>query len=498
MKLSKLYSNRHDVFQPIIFNSGLNVILGEIRLPENRMKDSHNLGKTTLGKLIDYCFLMKKTPSLFLIKHLDKFENFIFFLEIQLSDQSYVTVRRSVSEATKISFKKHTARHQDFTLLDEDFWDHSQLAFEAAKTLLDGLLNLQAINPWGFRKEIGYLVRSQDDYRNVFQLKKFASAHSDWKPFLAHILGFNATVIAEHYTIENELEKQKERANIINAELGGSLEDISKIEGILLLKKKEAEKKQNLLDSFDFDTEDKEKVRELVNDINRSIADLNAKRYSLTQSKAKILDSIEEDQILFDPTEAKELFKEAGIFFEGQIKKDFEQLIEFNKAITEERQKYLKEDLAEHKGKLKALNKEIQELNDDRSQALSFLSETEVLDKYKRISTELVTIRADVESLERQKSHLQKLQQLRTKIRKLEEDVVHIQTKVEEDVESQNSDESSFFSSIRVYFSEIIEQVIDRKALLSVSINNSGHLEFDAQILDQKGNNTSADMGHTY
>ena len=54
------------------------------------------------------------------------------------------------------------------------------------------------------------------------------------------------------------------------------------------------------------------------------------------------------------------------------------------------------------------------------------------------------------------------------------------------------------FSAIRVFFSEIVEEVIDRKALLSVSPNQVGHLEFRAEILDESGNATSADLGHTY
>jgi len=40
--------------------------------------------------------------------------------------------------------------------------------------------------------------------------------------------------------------------------------------------------------------------------------------------------------------------------------------------------------------------------------------------------------------------------------------------------------------------------VIARKALLSVSPNKEGHLDFKADILDESGNATSADMGHSY
>ncbi|MGE0529217.1 MAG: DUF2326 domain-containing protein, partial [Bdellovibrionales bacterium] len=40
--------------------------------------------------------------------------------------------------------------------------------------------------------------------------------------------------------------------------------------------------------------------------------------------------------------------------------------------------------------------------------------------------------------------------------------------------------------------------VIDRNALLSVSPNQPGHFDFRAEILDEAGNTTSADLGHTY
>jgi uncharacterized protein YydD (DUF2326 family) len=50
MKLSRIYCNKPDLFGPIDFRAGLNVVLAEIRLPANRDKDTHNLGKTTLGR----------------------------------------------------------------------------------------------------------------------------------------------------------------------------------------------------------------------------------------------------------------------------------------------------------------------------------------------------------------------------------------------------------------------------------------------------------------
>ena len=228
------------------------------------------------------------------------------------------------------------------------------------------------------------------------------------------------------------------------------------------------------------------------------IAALNAERYSLNQNRKKILTSLEDDQILFNPDEAQRLFDEAGVLFKGQIKKDFQQLIAFNKAITEERRGYLQEERVEVDTNLKRINAELSALGKKRSDMLSFLSGTDVFSKYKQVSDDMVTLRADITSLERQRGFLHRLQDLRTDIRALTEERGRLQTQVEADVEKQNSDKSSLFSIIRLFFSEIVEEVINRKALLSVSPNKEGHLDFKAEILDESGNATSADLGHTY
>ncbi|KDF57559.1 hypothetical protein AF35_01951 [Enterobacter roggenkampii CHS 79] len=498
MKLSRLYSNKPDLFDPVEFVQGMNVVMAEIRLPENRGKDTHNLGKTTLGRLLDFGFLAKRDPKFFLFKHSDLFKEFIFFLEIELEDASFVTIRRSVKEATKISFKRHQAGHQDLSGLALTEWDHVNMPFERARELLDGVLDWRAIKPWAYRKGLGYLLRSQDDFRDVFHLRKFAAAHSDWKPFLAHVLGFDAQLIVEHYEKEEQLSKKQAIAQTIKNELGGSIEDISKIEGILLLKQKEAEKKQTLLDAFDFRTQDKDSTKQLVDDIDVKIASLNAERYSYNQTKKKIISSLEEDQILFNPDEAQRLFEEAGVLFKGQIKKDFQQLIDFNRAITDERRGYLQEEREEVEAELKRINAELNFLGKKRSEMLSFLSETDIFGKYKQVSDEMVILRADITSLERQRGFLHRLQELRKEIRALTEERGNLQAQIEANVEKQNSDQDSLFSAIRVFFNEIVEEVIDRKALLSVSPNQLGHLEFKAEILDESGNATSADLGHTY
>ena len=204
--------------------------------------------------------------------------------------------------------------------------------------------------------------------------------------------------------------------------------------------------------AFFVTAQDKERTKQLVDEIDERIAELNSERYSLNQNKKKILASLENDQILFNPDEAEKLFQEVGVLFKDQIKKDFQQLISFNKAITDERRQYLQVERVDMEADLKRINAELNTLGKRRSDMLSFLSSTDVFSKYKQISDEMVGLRADITSLERQRGFLTKLQEHRTEIRAITEERGRLQILIEIDVEKQNSDNNSLFSTIRLFF----------------------------------------------
>jgi uncharacterized protein YydD (DUF2326 family) len=496
--LSSIYSNLEDNFSRINFVDGLNVVIAEIRLPENKNVDTHNLGKSTLGRLIDFGMLKKQTASFFLFKHQDLFNDFVFYFEIKLKSDAYVTIKRSVANHSKIAFKIHSEPRQDFSLLDEESWDHSNIAIKKAVAMLDGYLAWSALSEWSYRKAIGYLVRSQEDYNEVFKLKKFQSKDRDWKPFLAHLLGFDGDQIRNHYELEEEVESKKNDANILRRELGGEHEDASKIEGLLLLKNRDAAAKKSDLDAYSFSEEDRRRSHEVVGEIESSVARMNNERYSLLAMESRIKSALAEGQIDFNPEDAKQLFKEMGIFFDGQLKKDFDQLVQFNRELTIERSQYLREELQEIAENIKRVNTELQQLNAKRQEALKFIGSSDFFEKYRELSEQYSELRAEIISLEAQKDTLTRLQLARSELRLLEDNEETVRRAVEDNVSDVNSSQDSLFASVRVYFNEIIEEVISQKSLIKVGTNSRGHLVFDTEILDAKNKPTSADEGNTY
>ena len=123
MKLSKIYSN-NSKFKPILFNSGFSVIFGDVEKGRDLDKKTgeHNIGKTSLVYLIDFLLLKTVNKKTFFAKNKEVLSDWIFFLEIELNDGRFLTIKRAVNPNTKISFKEHFSKDQDYS--NEIVWDY--------------------------------------------------------------------------------------------------------------------------------------------------------------------------------------------------------------------------------------------------------------------------------------------------------------------------------------------------------------------------------------
>ena len=499
MKLSKLYSNNEDIFKPIIFNEGFNVVYGDIRHPENYELDTHNLGKTTLAKLLDFMFLAKRNPKQFLFKHEEKFESFVFLLELKFTDGSYLTIKRSVKDNTKIFFKKHSEKHQDFSLLDNKLWEHSDVAIDNARTLLESWFRFDILNQYPYRKIIGYLVRTQNDFINVFKLSKERGKDLNWKPYMADLLGFDGSLAKQHYEKLVKIDKLKAQISAISlSDMDNVTRELSKIDSRLLLRQKELTTLQAFIDNFNFDEIDQEKIEKLVDSIDNEISNLNMQEYSVKNNINRINESLATTSIKFDTREVEKLFKEASILFPKEVSKDFNQLIDFNKEITKERQIFLREEQAELQLELINIKERLTSLNVKRSESLGFLSETELVKKFKESNKEIARIQADIAFLEKQKENIDEIQALTKNKRELENELIAIQDDMSTNLTEVNEAQNSIFSNVRIYFNEIISKVFNKEGEITVYLNKHGNFEFEATYQDIQGNNTSEGDGNTY
>lgn len=496
MQLSKIYSNQPNLFPEIAFREGsLNVIFAEIKDASNQDNDTHNLGKSTLAELIDFMMLKGKSKDFFLFKHFDLFKNLTFFLEVKISDDSYLTIKRSVDNNSKIAFKKTSDRNNDFVSLADGDWDHTDIPLSTgkAKQLLDGLLNLSAVRPWDYRKGISYFLRSQQDYSDVFQLGKFSGKHKDWKPYLFHILGFDGEKVRKKYDIEDRIEEKKQELSYIRKEYPGDIDSQDKIKGMLAITEQKVKEQEDQLDQFNFLFKENEVQQELVEEVESRIADLNEQNYALSYEIDKINKQISDD-VKFDLGSVEKIFEESSVYFGEQIKKDYNGLVDFNKKITIERKKFLKEQLRAASERVEEVRGELKEFNKKRERYVSFLKETNVFAKYKSAQKEVIDAKAKIEVLKR------KLE-LSEKISGVTKEIKHFETEKADLVEEillGINDGNKIYEAIRLKFSEIVKEIINEDAVISIDTNGENNIEFRAEIVDASGTNTSQNKGTSY
>ncbi|MCS5597945.1 MAG: DUF2326 domain-containing protein [Alphaproteobacteria bacterium] len=495
MKLSRLYSNKNEYFDPIEFNPGLNVIYADIRDPENLNKDTHNLGKSLLAKLIDFCFLKGRSSSFFIYKRQDLFAEFIFYLEIQISEGKYLTIKRYASEAkhTLISFKLHDVEKQDFTNLEDSEWDHHNVTFDKAKTILDGYLAFNVIGSWTYRDCLSYSLRSQEDYDDVFKLKKFLGAHKDWKPYLAHVLGLDASLSIENYSFAEKIASKQEDADRLRSELINADIDLDNITALLEVKSKEVESLERQTSDYSFEKIENCINQELVNEVEVKISELNETKYNLSMNQAKIQKSIS-NKLTFDLGKIEKMFDEAQVYFGDQLVKDYNDVVNFNKAISKERDKYLKIEQKEISQSLEEIEVLLEKLNQERSFHLSILKDKETFSKYKKLNTKLVSLKADIETFNRQKEAIEKAEFIEGEIVSLKGKQAKVQQAMKNDIKNP----SKRYTEIRTNFSSFIKDVLNSTALISTRVNKEGNLDFKAQYVDDYGQETSQSDGTTY
>lgn len=494
----RLYCNK-DEFEDIEFHSGLNVVLGEIHLEKDRDKDTHNLGKSTLCQLLDFCLLKARHKDFFLFKHDELFHNYIFFLELQLADGRYLTIRRDVATPSKIWLFISSDRGVDARDLDDDAWTHRHLPFEKAKTLVDGLLGYESLQPWDYRKVLAYLFRGQLDFGDVFRPTIFRGKDKDWKPFLLHVMGFNSELFSRRYDLEAEIDSLKDQERRLASQLPDGADDSGELDAFLAIKQREVDELQAFLDEFKLEPHDQEAVRELVEDIDARIGELNDRRYDLRYSIAQIEKSLEKEKLLFSTSEAKKLFEEAGVLFEGQIAHSFDQLLAFNADITEERRSYLLEDLSEARAELRQIEDELSQLDSRRSKLLDQLGSRDVVSKYKAATNDLVLRRTELETIKQRRERIRELQKVRREIASKRAALTTCDAEIQDEIDRVSDVEGAgLFGRLRGEFDGIVYKVISHHGMLSVSANTEGHAEFKAEISDKRGMSTNQDEGVTY
>jgi uncharacterized protein YydD (DUF2326 family) len=493
MKLVKIYTNQKP-FRHTRFNRGFNVILGEPKEKKIKEKDTHNLGKTLLIHVIDFLMLKQTGKDHLFMKHRELFTGYVFYLEIELNSGKFLVIRRGVDNPSKISFKLNSSELETYE--ENLLWDHESLPFEKARYTLNEYLNFNVAISWKYRKSISYFLRTQQDFNDVFQLAKYNKGpHRDWKPFLFQMLGFDCKPVLEKYETEEKKRELLDLVSQVQEKFAIGAEESDKIRGIIEIKTEEKKTVEKKIDNFNFYLQDKEINQKLVDEIDAKISTLNTIRYNVTEEIKKIEESLGTNVPQIDMDELKQLYEEVEIFFPDNLVKGYKDLKTFNLQVSEERKKYLKERLAELNVELGPMEKELANLDNMKSELLSVLKDKDSYEKFKHYQKSLAKIEAEIVRLEEKLINLDKAAQLETQIETLNDELKAKAEAIRELITQSND----FYKEVRRQFNRLIKAVLNVPAIISISQNQNGNIEYHADIQDpEKMEITAQGYGTTY
>ncbi|RTL13163.1 MAG: DUF2326 domain-containing protein [Neisseriaceae bacterium] len=492
MKLSRIFANKS--FKNVKFSDGLNVIIGKISDRNNRDVDSHNLGKTLLIEVIDFLLLkeIKDKSSYFLTKHVDIFSEYIFFGEIQLNNGKYLVIRRAVSNNTKISFKLINEQLKSFDTTIGG-WDYENITLNKSKEILNGYLNFDVAKNYNYRKSLNYFMRNQYDYNDVFKLSKFLGKHRDWKPLIFELLGFNGEFLYKKMTLDDEFDTLSSKLSILEKENKVTSEDEDRIIGLIDISENKLADISVKIDKFDFYDRESHDIDALVNNLEAEIQAYNSESYAIQYEISKIEKSLSNVVDYIDMESILELYEEVKIIFPNSLIKEYDQVLDFNNKISQERRKFLNDNLASLKINLEEVQTSLRFLESKKSEIFSNLTEKTTYEKFKIYQKDLAKTEADILVLKEKLNNINSMTKLQNEINIIKSQIADIVASLKHQISEQKH------KHIRQLFNDFTSGILNTTALISVRTNKNDNVDFIAEYSNENDLiSTDLSKGYSY
>lgn len=178
---------------------------------------------------------------------------------------------------------------------------------------------------------------------------------------------------------------------------------------------------EEAIDAFRFDAEERRILRDLVESIETEISSLNDRLYNIRYDISQITAALgHKDK--FDLKQVEEIFAEANLYFPERLHKEYDDLVAFNKKITQERNAALRTRLRELTKEGEELAAQKEALDRRRGSQLSILRGTDTFEKFKELQKKLSLDRAPLVFLEEQRKKLEEVAGIARQVSEAERD----------------------------------------------------------------------------
>jgi len=343
MFLKKLFiQNGQEVIRDITFHKGVNLIVDETPESENQQSTGNNVGKTTVLRLVDFCFgsdgkniykdaEFKKQPNTIIENFLKKNNIIITVVLVENIDDensSQIIIRKNF-----LSYKNKIQEINGESITNNDEFDN---------TLKKLVLDTDIEKPT-FRQIISKNIRDEKNkMTNIVKILNPYTRPEEYEALYLFWLGLEFADMSEKYRLSEE-KKSEER---LQKQLEKTTSSLSLIEQTLLFINGRIEELNNKKSTFNLTTNYQDDINQLnevkyqLNKVSSELGRLELRHDLLLESK----ENLEEQYTQIDTTQIKLLYEKAKSFIPN-IQVSFENTVKFHNDLISEKLKYIKKEL---------------------------------------------------------------------------------------------------------------------------------------------------------
>lgn len=464
--------NGNTLIRDIRFHKGLNLIIDETTTSD-RKESGNNVGKTTVLRLIDFCFggnglNIYKDPE-FKSKANTTVECFL--------KENNVMIEMTLKEDLELSSSQEIEIRRNFLQRSDKILEINGEAVSATRfpSIVKSLIFNSDEEKPQLRQIIAKNIRDERNrLTNTLKVLHQCTTIEEYEALFLFWLGIEPDSNARKQQLLRDKKIEDSLLRRLKRETS-----LSQIEQSLIVIDRTINELTAQKDSFDVnddyaaDLTSLNDVKRLVNQLSTTIGNLELRRELILESK----DELEGETSNVDSQAIATLYKEAASLIPG-IQKTFEATIIFHNAMCRKRVEYITKELPEIEANLAAKKRELTELLVNEKQLAGKLQKTEVVEKLQKVISELNKSFETKGALEEQKklwdSLVSRLSQIEEELRQIDAGIGSKDELIQERIAEFNE-----------FFSKMSFRLYGEQFVLSSVISERG---YELQISSLSGN----------
>ena len=459
-----IIQNKGSVIRDISFHKGINLIVDETPVNSSQQTTGNNVGKTTVLRLVDYCFgadgkniyqdtEFNKQPNTTIENFLKENEIIITVVLVDTLDgtsKHQVTIRKNFLARNK---KLQEINGENITN-NKDF----------EKALKKEIFNSEVDNPT-FRQIISKNIR--DEKNKMINIVKVLNSFASSEVYEALYLFWLGISTDSHKEKERlSLDKKKEESFQKRLKKEGELSLIEQQLILLNGKIEELNQRKNRFNLNQNYSSDIDKLNDIKFKLNRNATELSRleiRKDLINESK----EDLEQEYTQIDTTQIKSLYEKAKSLI-STIQVSFEDTVKFHNDLISEKLEYITKELPEIEQQIRKVKSEISILRKEEDALTETLNKSALVEDFEKTILELNKQFERKGNLEEQKRLWLYSQE---KLAQIDESLNSINL----GISSKDSQIQNRITEFNKYFSVMSNRLYGETYLLSSQKNEKGY-----------------------